>query len=69
VLDKPPNPITVSRYGDRQQHTLEAIVLPTADLPLFRIKDHRPGLAILVCLPARRCRAVADGRRYTNMYE
>src|SRR6266536_5355825 len=41
----------------------------TADLPLFRIKDDRPGLAMMVSRPAQGPAADRDGPRYTNMYE
>jgi hypothetical protein len=38
-------------------------------LPLFRIKDDNPGLAMLVSRPARGLAVARDGLRYTNMYE
>ena len=41
----------------------------TADLPLFRIKDYRAGLAMVVSLPAQRAVVHADGPRCTWMYE
>ena len=41
----------------------------TADLPLFRIKDHRVRPARVVCLPAQRAAVDADGPRCTWMYE
>jgi len=40
-----------------------------ADLPLFRIKDDSPGLAMMVSRPAQDAAADRDGPRYTNMYE
>ena len=39
------------------------------DRPLFRIKDHRLGLATVVCLPAQRPAVNVDRRRCTWMYE
>src|SRR5215471_12731101 len=41
----------------------------TADLPLFRITDHRAGPAMVVYLPAQRPAVHADGLRCTWMYE
>jgi hypothetical protein len=41
----------------------------TADLPLFRIKDHCPAVAPLVCRPARDLVEIGREPRYTNMYE
>src|SRR5258708_40099317 len=41
----------------------------TTDLPLFRIKDDRPGLAMMVPRPAQSPAVARDGPRYTNMYE
>jgi len=60
-------------------NSLERVVVPwyasscvrcrTADLPLFRITDHRAGLAMVVYLHAQRPAVHADGLRCTNMYE
>ena|SRR5215467_14122344 len=41
----------------------------TADLPLFRITDHRAGPAMDVSLAGQRPAVHADGRRCTWMYE
>jgi hypothetical protein len=41
----------------------------TADLPLFRMKDDRPGLTMMVYLACSGPAVDGDGRRYTNMYE
>ena len=41
----------------------------TADLLLFTIKDHCPGRAVLVWIPARCPAATCDRRGYTSMYE
>jgi hypothetical protein len=41
----------------------------TADLPLFRIKDHHAGLATEISLPAHRPARHADGRRCMWMHE
>ncbi len=41
----------------------------TTDLPLFRIKDVGPGLAMLVSRPAQDPAAACGGPTCTNMYE
>jgi hypothetical protein len=41
----------------------------TADLPLFRIKERCPRLAMLVSLPGGARSIVADRRTYTQMYK
>src|ERR1039458_2538062 len=41
----------------------------TVDLPLFRITDHRAGLAMMVSLPAQRPVVYADRRSCTWVYE
>src|SRR5262249_61082009 len=40
----------------------------TADLPLFRMWDHRAGPAMVVYLPAQRPAVHADGRRGTGRF-
>jgi hypothetical protein len=43
--------------------------IAAVDPPLFRMKDDRPGTAMLVYLACSEPVLDGDGRRYTNMYE